>query len=171
MTPPQNTNAPGGSGRFEENPTLPQNTEYPAEAVHKPDTEYSSTAYVPLGSIRDPLGWSGLDYSPSGVSASAGFFNWLLSSGDVVCDEQTFRLHGLAPDADPQFETFLGQVPPEDVEDLLRTLNPLLGEIGDYIFEYRVRWPDGEVHTLEGLVPELSLTIPPLAAIFRVPEI
>ena len=28
----------------------------------------------------------------------------------------------------------------------------------------------GEVHTLEGAIPELSLTIPPLAAIFLVPE-
>jgi 1,4-alpha-glucan branching enzyme len=28
----------------------------------------------------------------------------------------------------------------------------------------------GDVHSLEGLVPELSLTIPPLAAIFLVPE-
>jgi 1,4-alpha-glucan branching enzyme len=28
----------------------------------------------------------------------------------------------------------------------------------------------GEVHTLDGLVPELNLTIPPLAAIFLVPE-
>ena len=28
----------------------------------------------------------------------------------------------------------------------------------------------GEVHTLEGSIPELTLTIPPLAAIFLVPE-
>jgi 1,4-alpha-glucan branching enzyme len=28
----------------------------------------------------------------------------------------------------------------------------------------------GEVRTLEGLVPELNLTLPPLAAIFLVPE-
>jgi 1,4-alpha-glucan branching enzyme len=28
----------------------------------------------------------------------------------------------------------------------------------------------GEVEALEGLVPELNLTIPPLAAIFLVPE-
>ena len=28
----------------------------------------------------------------------------------------------------------------------------------------------GEVHTLDGLVPELSLTLPPLAAIFLTPE-
>jgi 1,4-alpha-glucan branching enzyme len=28
----------------------------------------------------------------------------------------------------------------------------------------------GEIHTLEGLLPELSLTIPPLAAIFLTPE-
>lgn len=149
MTPPQDTNTPGGSGGFDEHPTPPQKTEYPPEAEHKPDTEYDSPAYVPLGLPRGPSGWGGLDYAPSGVSASAGFFNWQLPSGDVVCDEQTFRLHGLSPDADPQFETFLGQVPPEDVEDLLRTLNPLLSEVGDYIFEYRVRWPDGVVHTLE----------------------
>jgi 1,4-alpha-glucan branching enzyme len=28
----------------------------------------------------------------------------------------------------------------------------------------------GEVRTLDGLVPELNLTVPPLAAIFLVPE-
>jgi hypothetical protein len=95
------------------------------------------------------VGWEDLGFAPSGFSASAGFFNWLLPSGDVVCDEQTFRLHGLAPDAEPRFESFLAQVPPEDVEDLLRTLQPLLSTIGDYIFEYRVSWPDGGVHTLE----------------------
>jgi hypothetical protein len=149
MKPPQDTNAPGGSGGFDEGPTPPQNTEYPAEAEHKPDTEYSSAPRVPSGVSREPLGWGGLDYAPSGVSASAGFFNWLLPSGDVVCDEQTFRLHGLPADADPQFETFLAQVPPEDVENLLLMLDPLLGAVGDYVLEYRVCWPDGEVHTLE----------------------
>jgi len=149
MTPPQDTNTPGGSGRFDENPTPPQNTEYPSEAEHKPDTEYSSAAYAPLGLRREPSSWDDVDFAPSGVSASAGFFNWLLPSGEVVCDEQTLRLHGLAPDADPQFETFLAQVPPEDVEHLLRTLDPLLGTVGDYVLEYRVCWPDGEIHTLE----------------------
>ncbi len=96
-----------------------------------------------------PPGWDEQVWAPSGFNASAGFFNWLLPSGEVVCDEQTFRLHGLAPGAAAQFENFLARVPPEDVDELLRTLTPLLSHVGDYIFEYRVRWPDESVHTLE----------------------
>ncbi|MGH6657174.1 MAG: SpoIIE family protein phosphatase [Actinocrinis sp.] len=96
-----------------------------------------------------PPGWDEQVWAPSGFNASAGFFNWLLPSGEVVCDEQTFRLHGLSPDAEPRFESFLARVPAEDVDELERTLNPLLSNVGDYIFEYRVRWPDGFVHTLE----------------------
>jgi PAS domain S-box-containing protein len=103
----------------------------------------------PLVQREDMLGLADLSIAPRGFSASAGFFTWLLPSGDVVCDEQTFRLHGLAPDAVPRLETFLAQVPPDDADDLIRTLQPLLATLGDYIFEYRVRWPDGGVRTLE----------------------
>ncbi|HEY3867328.1 MAG TPA: SpoIIE family protein phosphatase [Actinocrinis sp.] len=84
-----------------------------------------------------------------GLTDSAGFFSWQLPTGEVVCDEQTLRLHGLPEDAEPSFEDFLSAVPPEDVDDLLVTLNPLLGRVGDYLFEYRVGWPDGSVHSLE----------------------
>jgi hypothetical protein len=93
--------------------------------------------------------WPRLDFVPSGVNASAGFFTWHLETGDVVCDEQTFRLHGLPPDAEPRFETFLRQVPAGDVDRLLHAIDPLLAKVGDYILEYRVRWPDGAMHTLE----------------------
>lgn len=87
--------------------------------------------------------------SSSGVSDSAGFFSWVLTTGEVVCDEQTLRLHGLPPDADPTFQDFLSRVPEEDLEGLLETLNPALDRVGDYLFEYRVAWPDGGIHTLE----------------------
>src|SRR4051812_33529783 len=92
------------------------------------------------GGFGDPAAWDGPGSAPSGISTSAGFYNWSLSTGDVICDEQTFRLHGLPPDADPRFETFLAQVPPQDVEDLLLKLQPLVASVGDYMFEYRVRW-------------------------------
>ena len=93
--------------------------------------------------------WPRFDFVPSGVNASAGFFTWQLATGDVVCDEQTFRLHGLPADAEPRFETFLEQVPPEDRDRLQHTLDPLLAKVGDYILEYRVIWPGGTLHTLE----------------------
>lgn len=93
--------------------------------------------------------WPRLDFVPNAVNASAGFFSWQLDTGDVVCDEQTFRLHGLPADAEPRFETFLERVPPEDRDRLLHTLDPLLAKIGDYKLEYRVLWPGGALHTLE----------------------
>ena len=136
MTPPQQTPPQ----------QTPPEQESTAAASGGPDR---TTHFDYQGANRALEAWEDPGSASSGFSASAGFFNWLLPTGEVVCDEQTFRLHGLPPDADPQFESFLAQVPPEDVEELLRTLNPLLSTVGDYIFEYRVLWPDGVIHTLE----------------------
>lgn len=147
MTPPQHENAPGESGgndEVDEVNEVIQGSEITAEGGFEDEDQDSRSA-----GPRVLTPWGGRVSRSSGFSASTGFFNWLLPSGDVVCDEQTFRLHGLPPDAVPQFETFLAQVPPEDVEDLLRMLQPLLSSAGDYVFEYRVRWPDGGIHTLE----------------------
>lgn len=94
-------------------------------------------------------GWDELGFTPSGFDAAAGFYNWVLGSGEVICDEQTYQLHGLEPDPGLHFEAFLGQVPPEDVEDLLALLDPLLARVGDYVFEYRVQLPDERIRTLE----------------------
>jgi hypothetical protein len=113
-----------------------------------PEGPYSAGDAKPV-QLDGAAPWPRLDFVPSGVNASSGFFSWQLETGDVVCDEQTFRLHGLPPDADPQFRALLAQVPPEDLDRLRRTLDPLLAKVGDYILEYRVRWPGGALHTLE----------------------
>ncbi|HWG28217.1 SpoIIE family protein phosphatase [Actinospica sp.] len=94
-------------------------------------------------------GWEELGFTPSGFDAAAGFYNWVLGTGEVICDDQTYQLHGLEPDPVLRFEAFLGQVPPEDVADLLEMLDPLLARVGDYVFEYRVQLPDGRIRTLE----------------------
>ena len=150
MTPPQHQSATSDAGGFDAAHdaagAASQRPETPS-AASAPTARASSTDYQ--GANRALAPWEDPGSASSGFSASAGFFNWLLSTGEVVCDEQTFRLHGLSPDAEPQFESFLAQVPQDDVEELLRTLNPLLSAVGDYIFEYRVRWPDGVIHTLE----------------------
>lgn len=94
-------------------------------------------------------GWDEFGFTPSGFDATAGFYNWLLATGEVICDERTYELHGLEPDPALRFESFLERVPPEDVPDLLEMLDPLLGRTGDYAMEYRVRLPDGRIRTLE----------------------
>ncbi len=97
----------------------------------------------------DNGGWDEFGFTPSGFDATAGFYNWLLATGEVICDERTYELHGLTPDPAYRFEAFLERVPPEDVPDLLEMLDPLLSRIGDYALEYRVRLPDGRIRTLE----------------------
>jgi len=94
-------------------------------------------------------GWDEFGFTPSGFDAAAGFYNWMLGSGEVVCDDQTYQLHGLVPDPALRFDAFLGQVPPEDLADLLEMLDPVLSTVGDYALEYRVQLPDGRIRTLE----------------------
>ncbi len=96
-------------------------------------------------------GWDEFGFTPSGFDAAAGFYNWLLSNGEVVCDGQTFRLHGLVPDSTQgSFEDFLAQVLREETpRRCSEMLDPLLATVGDYAFEYRVQLPDGRIRTLE----------------------
>jgi serine phosphatase RsbU (regulator of sigma subunit) len=94
-------------------------------------------------------GWDEFGFTPSGFDAAAGFYNWLLASGEVICDEQTYQLHGLVPDPALRFQDFLGRVPKEDVPDLTEMLGPVLARVGDYALEYRVRLPDGRIRMLE----------------------
>ena len=94
-------------------------------------------------------GWDEFGFGPSGFDAAAGFYNWLLGSGEVICDEQTYQLHGLVPDQAARSEAFLGRVPKEDVPDLLEMLGPVTAKVGDYALEYRVQLPDGRIRTLE----------------------
>ncbi len=94
-------------------------------------------------------GWDEFGFTPSGFDADAGFYNWLLPTNEVICDDRTYQLHGLTPDAGLRFEAFLGQVPPEDLPDLLEVLEPLLARIGDFAIEYRIKRPDGRMSTLE----------------------
>lgn len=161
MTPPQHPSVTGDSGAFDEvndparssaaghdaAPDHPEAVRRRPEAPSVPAARAASDEYQ--GVSRALAAWEDPGSAASGFSASAGFFNWVLATGEVVCDEQTFRLHGLSPDTEAQFENFLARVPAEDVEQLLRTLGPLLSAVGDYIFEYRVRWADGVIHTLE----------------------
>jgi serine phosphatase RsbU (regulator of sigma subunit) len=94
--------------------------------------------------------WGHFSIAPSGNGAAAGFFNWHLRTGEVICDDETYRMHGLTPeDAEPVFASFLGQVPPEDAEALAELIGPMMATVGDYVIEYRVRWPNGELHTIE----------------------
>jgi len=150
MTPsasgPRATRGPGGVA------TLPQNggarpTDGPPNGGRAPRERAGGP--VAGNEARNNGGWDEFGFTPSGFDAAAGFYNWLLATGEIICDEQTYQLHGLEPDSAHHFEDFLGRVPPEDVPDLLETIDLLVAEAGDYALEYRVQLPDGRIRTLE----------------------
>src|SRR5438874_5353665 len=102
MTPPQHSNAAGESGGIEEGAGESRSAE-DLRNQHRHDGS-SQGAHPVVRSSLNP--WGSPAATSSGVSSSTGFFNWLLPTGDVVCDEQTLCMHGLPPDAAaPQFET------------------------------------------------------------------
>lgn len=97
------------------------------------------------GMPDDPIPGRGLRFEDS----TAGFFTVLLATRDVVSDEQTLRLHGLNPGAEPTLENLLSTVPPDSLNEVMRQLERLWAQVGDYVIEYPVRWPDGSPHLLQ----------------------
>ena len=94
MTPPQHSEAAGESGGIDEGAREAQGSENLTGRTNQNPQPVVRSVLTPWD---DPISTS------IGVSSSTGFFNWLLPTGDVVCDEQTLRMHGLPTDAEPQF--------------------------------------------------------------------
>jgi signal transduction histidine kinase len=72
-----------------------------------------------------------------------------LVSGDSWWDAQMYRLRGLSPD-DPRAPNELRHVciHPDDVSYVERRTVQIVEGESDYLFDFRVVWPDGSVHWL-----------------------
>ncbi|MFH8616948.1 SpoIIE family protein phosphatase [Streptomyces sp. NPDC017979] len=82
-------------------------------------------------------------------SGDIGSFEWDIPSGIVIADERTIRLFGFDPDRfDSLVSTFLGAVHPDDLDELLVTIERSKRE-GAHHAVHRVVWPDGSVRWLE----------------------
>ncbi len=79
--------------------------------------------------------------------AKMGLWQWDLLKGEIKCSPHQEQLFGLAPGSfDGQYETFEACLHPED-----RSLvNQALQTRSDFHREFRVIWPDGSTHWLEG---------------------
>ena len=76
-------------------------------------------------------------------------FDWYPGRGVRGWSKQLELLHGLEPGSlDGDFEQWLSRVHTADREDLRRAFDGALIS-GELFFEYRVLWPDGEVHWLQ----------------------
>jgi len=76
-------------------------------------------------------------------------WEWELRGGHRWWSPEMFRLHGLAPGAalPPDYFTL---VHPQDRAAVRRHVRETLASCSDHTLQYRVVWPDGAVHWLEG---------------------
>ncbi|HET9895351.1 MAG TPA: SpoIIE family protein phosphatase [Streptosporangiaceae bacterium] len=88
-------------------------------------------------------------FHPSATSVEAGFFTWDISSGEVICDPVTFRMHGLSDGLVATMDTFLGRVPDSDLHQVREAMRTMVAAAGTYQIEYRIRAEDGGLRWME----------------------
>ncbi|MBD1998830.1 PAS domain S-box protein [Leptolyngbya sp. FACHB-541] len=80
-----------------------------------------------------------------------GTWDWNLLTHQLIWSEEHERLLGLAPGTfDGTYETFDACLHPEDRESLMEAVDRARQEQIDYNQTYRVIWPDGSTHWIEG---------------------
>lgn len=80
-----------------------------------------------------------------------GSWEWDLTTNKVSWSPQLEALHGLAPGTfDGSFEAYQKDIHPEDRERVLTSIAKTLEEDTEHHIEYRILFPDGTVHWVEG---------------------
>ena len=80
-----------------------------------------------------------------------GFWDWDMVTNRIVWSREHEQLFGIEPGTfDGSYESFAACIHPEDLRGVNNALNKTLTERGDYDRQYRVVWPDGSIHWIEG---------------------
>jgi PAS domain S-box-containing protein len=84
-------------------------------------------------------------------AARMGLWEWDIPTGKVYWSEDLERIHGLASgDFGGTLSSFLDQIYPDDRELVQRSVTRTLDEGAEHDMEYRIVWPNKEVHWVEG---------------------
>jgi PAS domain S-box-containing protein len=80
-----------------------------------------------------------------------GILRWDRATTRVNLDATALHLLGITPEQfDGTYESWADMLHPEDSSRVLTMLDRAVDEKGAYDLEYRVLWPDGSVHWLQG---------------------
>ena len=80
-----------------------------------------------------------------------GILRWDRATGRVTLDDTAEALLGLRPGAFPgTFDAWAAMLHPDDRERVCAMLDRAVETNGSYDLEYRVIWPDGSIHWLQG---------------------
>jgi PAS domain S-box-containing protein len=84
-------------------------------------------------------------------AAQMGIWDWDLHTGTITWSRGHEELFGLAPGGfDGRYETFDACLHPDDRAALHQSEQQAIAIHGIYYNEYRVVWPDGSIHWIEG---------------------
>jgi len=85
------------------------------------------------------------------TAARMGVWEWNIVTGKIFWSADLERIHGLAPgDFGGTQESFLDQVYPADRELVKTSLARTLDDGSEHEIEYRIVWPNHEIHWVEG---------------------
>ncbi|BCL37935.1 response regulator [Nostoc sp. MS1] len=84
-------------------------------------------------------------------AVNLGIWDWNLVTNKIIWSEGHARLFGIEPEEfDGSYQAFQGFTHPEDRGDLEQVINYARQHKTDYNHEFRIIWPDGSIHWIEG---------------------
>ncbi len=75
-----------------------------------------------------------------------GTWDWDLATNKVTWNANHFRLLGLEPDGEADYQTWRDRIHPEDIQQIEQAVAHALETQTNYEMEYRVIYPDGSLH-------------------------
>ncbi|MFN6461050.1 MAG: PAS domain S-box protein [Nostoc sp. DedVER02] len=79
-----------------------------------------------------------------------GIWDWNVETGEVIWNDNHFRLLGLEPETSASYQLWRNCVHLEDVDRIEQAVSNALTEHSNFEDEYRVIYPDGSLHWLTG---------------------
>jgi PAS domain S-box-containing protein len=107
--------------------------------------------------------------------AYIGSWNWNILESTVDWDNNHFRLLGLVPgEVESGYQAWRDRVHPEEIEQIEQTIAVALANRTDYQAEYRVIYPNGNIHWLvargRGIYDEAGQPVQMLGVILDISE-
>jgi PAS domain S-box-containing protein len=85
------------------------------------------------------------------AASGVGLWEWDVAEGRLWWSDAIFRHHGLEPTGQaPDFESYLDMLVPEDRKAFTDAVGAAVDGTARYDLEFRVRWPDGSIHWMQG---------------------
>ncbi|HXU63165.1 MAG TPA: PAS domain S-box protein, partial [Polyangia bacterium] len=109
----------------------------------------SGVDITPRKRAQDALAASEARLAEAQRVAQIGSWEWTVAEDRVRWSDQLYDIYGLAKTAFvPTYEGFLTRVVPEDVEHTRAVIGAALKSISPFVYDHRIRRPDGSVRML-----------------------